>query len=81
MKEGSEWKHGEKRVDSTVKVGRFQGRERGQARRASIGEVEESMSAQVDAKAFQEDLQSLGFTPSMAKPEMGKQVGRRRAHS
>ena len=33
----------------------------------------------MDAKAFQEDLQSLGFTPSQAKPEMGKKVGRRRA--
>ena len=35
----------------------------------------------MDAKAFQEDLQSLGFTPSLAKPEMGKGVGRRRARS
>ena len=27
-------------------------------------------------KALQEDLQSLGFTSSLAKPEMGKEVGR-----
>ena len=33
----------------------------------------------VDAKAFQEDKQSLGFTPSLAKPIMGKGIGRRRA--
>ena len=37
------WREKE-RMDSTVKEGRFQGGERGQARRASIGEVEESMS-------------------------------------
>ena len=36
--------HEEKRVDSTVKEGRFQGDEEGQARRASLGEVEGSMS-------------------------------------
>ena len=27
------------------------------------------------ARALQEDLQSLGLTPSLAKPEMGKEVG------
>ena len=32
-------------------------------------------------KALQDDLQSLNFTPSLAKPEIGKEVGRRRAHS
>ena len=32
-------------------------------------------------KALQDDLQSLGFTPSLAKPEIGKEVGRRRARS
>ena len=37
---GSEREHGEKRVDSTVK----KGGKGGQARRASLGEVEESMS-------------------------------------
>ena len=36
--------HGEKRVDSTVKEGRFQGGGGGQARRASLGEVGERMS-------------------------------------
>ena len=35
----------------------------------------------MDAKALQEDLESLGFTPSLAKPEMGKEVERRRARS
>ena len=32
-------------------------------------------------KTLQNDLQSLGFTPSLANPEMRKEVGRRRAHS
>ena len=35
----------------------------------------------MDAKALQDDLQSLCFTPSLAKPEVGKEVGRQRAHS
>ena len=29
----------------------------------------------MDAKALQYDLQSLGFTPSLAKTEVGKKVG------
>ena len=29
----------------------------------------------MDTKAVQELLRSLGFTPSLAKPEMGKEVG------
>ena len=41
---GSEQKHGEERVDSTVKEGRFQGGKGRQARRASLKEVEGSMS-------------------------------------
>ena len=41
---GSEREHGEKRVDSTVKEGRFQGGQGGQARRASLDQVEGSMS-------------------------------------
>ena len=69
------------RMNSTVNKGRFQRGKGGYARRASLGEVEESMSRWVDAKALQEDLQSLGFTPSLAKPEMGKEVGRQRARS
>ena len=32
-------------------------------------------------KALQEDLQSLGFTPSLAKPEIGKEIRKRRASS
>ena len=35
----------------------------------------------MDAKAIQDDLQSLGFTPSLANPEIGNKVGRRRARS
>ena len=41
---GSDWEHGEERVDSTVKEGRFHGCKGGQARRASLKEVEGSMS-------------------------------------
>ena len=36
--------HGEERVDSTVKEGRFQVGKGGQIKRASLGEVEGSMS-------------------------------------
>ena len=35
----------------------------------------------MDAKALQEDLQSLGFTSSLAKPEIGKGVEKRRVRS
>ena len=41
---GSEREHGEERVDSTVREGRFQEGEVGQPKRASLGEVEGSMS-------------------------------------
>ena len=34
----------------------------------------------MDAKTFQDDLQSLGFPPSLAKPEMEKEVEKGRAH-
>ena len=43
-REGSEREHGEERVDFTVKKGGFQGGKRGQARRASLEQVEGSMS-------------------------------------
>ena len=68
-------------MDSIVKEGRFQKGKGGQARRASLEQVEGSMSGRVDAKALQDDLQSLGLTPSLAKREMGKEVGGRRARS
>ena len=35
----------------------------------------------MDAKALQDDLQSLGSTPGLANSEIGKEVGRRRARS
>ena len=69
------------RVESTVKEDGFQGGEGRQAKRASLRELGESMSGRVDVKAPKQDLESLGFTPSLAKPEMGKEVGRRRANS
>ena len=40
----SEWEHGEERVDSKVKGGRFQEGDRGQGKRASLGEVKGSIS-------------------------------------
>ena len=61
--------------------GRFQGEEGGQARRSSLEQVEGSMSGLVDAKALQDDLHSIGFTPSLVKPEIGKKVERRRFRS
>ena len=43
-REGSERRHEEERVDYTVKEGRFEGGKGGQARRASLEQVEGSMS-------------------------------------
>ena len=67
-----------KKVDSSVKKGMFHGGEGGQAKKTYLGEVEGSMSGGVDAKALQDDLQSLGFATSLAKPEMGKEAGEER---
>ena len=67
-----EWEHEKERVDSTVKEGRFQGGKGGQAKRASLG---------VCANALQDDPQSLGFTVSLTKPEIGNTIGRQRACS
>ena len=44
MRGGSEREHGEERMDSTVKEGRFQGGQGGQATTASLEQVEGSMS-------------------------------------
>ena len=41
---GSEREHEEERVDSTVNEARFQGGEREQAKKASLGDVEQSMN-------------------------------------
>ena len=68
-------------MNSTVNENRFQRGEEGQARKVSLGEVEESLSGKMDAKALQEDLESLGFTPSLDKLEMGIDFGRQRARS
>ena len=62
--------------------GRQVPRRRGRAGKKSLPrQVEGNMSGWVDAKALQEDLQSLGFTPRLAKLEIGKEVERRRARS
>ena len=39
------------------------------------------MSRQVDPKVLPEDLESLGFSPSLAKPEVVKEVERQRTRS
>ena len=60
----------------SVKKGVFQGVEERQTKeRTSLAEVGGSMSGRADTKALQEDLQSLGFTPSLAKLEMGRLMG------
>ena len=68
-------------MDSTVNESRFRGGEGGQARRASLGDVKGIISGWVDAKALQKDVESLGFIPGLTKPEMAKEVGRRKASS
>ena len=78
---GDQSEQEEGRVDSAVKEDGFQGGEVGQVKRASLGEVKASMSERVNAKALQNDLQSLGLTPNLDKPEMGKEFGRLGARS
>ena len=72
-KGGSEQECGEVRVCSIVKKRGFQGGEVGQAKRAFL-EVGESMSR---PKILQKNLESLGFTPSLAKSEIEKVVEKR----
>ena len=55
-------------------------KEKEQSRLSRVPDHEEGGS-QGGREPHQEDLQSLGFTPSQAKPEIGKEVGRRRARS
>ena len=68
-------------MDSTVKKSWFQGGEGGKARKVFLGKEEGSMSGWVNAKALQDDLQSLGSTLCLAKPKMEKEVGRRGTRS
>ena len=49
---------------------RLYGREERQTKRTFLGEVGKSTSGWVEAKALQVNLQSLGFIPSLAEPEM-----------
>ena len=49
--------------------------------RASLGEEVKRVSRRVDVKTFLKDLESLGFTLTLAKPEFEKDVGRLRARS
>ena len=48
--------HREKRVDSTVKKGKFQAKEVGQAQKTSLEKVGESISRCVYAKAVQKNM-------------------------
>ena len=57
-------------------------RRKGRASKKSLPRTKRRKHERVrDAKALQDDLQSLGFTPSLANPEIGNEVGRRRARS
>ena len=76
---GPEREHGAERADPTAKKGRLQAEKGRQARRASPEQVEGSMSGRVDAKTLQDNPQSPGPTLSPAKPEIGKEAGRRKA--
>ena len=69
------------RVSSTLKEGRFQGEKGGQGKRISLEGIGESMSGWVPAKILQEDMESLGFAQSLAKPIMKNEVGRQSACS
>ena len=51
------------------------------AKRISVAEIGARMSTLVDPNVLHENLESLGFSPSLAKPKMGKEVGRRRTRS
>ena len=58
--------------------GHLQEGEEGQAKITSLGEEgawAERIGERVDPKVVHEDLQSLRFTPSLAKPDMVKEVG------
>ena len=58
---------------------RDQERKRGEAKKTFLGE--KSMGEQADAKTVPGDLEGLGLTPSVTKPENEKEVGRQRACS
>ena len=58
----------------------FQEQKGGQAKRDSQKE-RESMSKKVNATALQDDLGNIGFTRSLAKLKIEKEVERRRARS
>ena len=46
-----------------------------------LSSLGKKLKQQFFAKSVGIDLQSLDFIPSLAKPEIGKEVGRQRAHS
>ena len=57
-------------------------RRKGRASKKSLPRTSRIKHGRVSGrKSSPGDLQSLGFTSSLAKPEMGKEVGRRRARS
>ena len=57
-------------------------RRTGKASKKSLPRTSRRKHEQVSGrKSFPGDLHSLDFTPSLAKPEIGKEVGRRRACS
>ena len=73
-KRGSEGWRGKERVDSTVKEGRFRQKEKGKQRKSP---KEKARASKWTQKLFRR-IRSLGFTPGMAKFEMGKEVGKQK---
>ena len=51
-------------------------RRKGRASKKSLPRTSRRRHERVSGQALQDALQSLGFTPSLAKPEIGKEVGR-----
>ena len=57
-----------------MKEGGLQGGEERQTKKTFLGELGESMSGWVYSKVLEEDLESHGFIPSLAKPEIKRKV-------
>ena len=74
---------GARRGKSRLHRERGQIPKRGKARKKSLPRSGRRKRVRVSGRksSLGFDLQNLGFTPSLAKPEMGKKVGRRRARS
>ena len=68
-------------MDSTVKEGRFQEEPEKESKKNFPRRSRKKHKRVMDANALQENLHSLGFTPSLAKLEKGKKVEKQQARS